>query len=179
MATRLDEIVRATDARSVPILSLELARIFSRELQSATNAEDIIELRIRIAVELMNGGATKAAIEKFEEIERDYSSKLVGTKTWATVRHAHAVAWLRLGEQENCLEEHTSASCILPIQMDGVHKKPAVIEGPDGDIIAIRPIGVLAQTFDHRAVDGAYSAAFLRELKTTIETRDWMQALSA
>ena len=65
------------------------------------------------------------------------------------------------------------------LSLDGVHKKPAVIEGPDGDSIAIRPIGVLAQTFDHRAVDGAYSAAFLREVKTIIETRDWMQALSA
>ncbi len=65
------------------------------------------------------------------------------------------------------------------LSTDGVHKKPVVIAGPDGDIIAIRPIGVLAQSFDHRAVDGAYSAAFLRDLKTAIETRDWMQALSA
>jgi 2-oxoglutarate dehydrogenase E2 component (dihydrolipoamide succinyltransferase) len=64
------------------------------------------------------------------------------------------------------------------LSTDGVHKKPVVVAGPDGDIIAIRPVGVLAQSFDHRAVDGAYSAAFLRELKTTIETRDWMQVLS-
>jgi len=54
-----------------------------------------------------------------------------------------------------------------------------VIESPQGDSIAIRPVGVLAQTFDHRALDGAYSAAFLREVKTIIETRDWVQALNA
>lgn len=65
------------------------------------------------------------------------------------------------------------------LSVDGVRKKPVVIEGPQGDSIAIRPIGVLAQTFDHRAIDGAYSAAFLREVKTLIETRDWMQALNA
>jgi len=65
------------------------------------------------------------------------------------------------------------------LSVDGVHKKPVVIEGPQGDSIAIRPIGVLAQTFDHRAIDGAYSAAFLREVKTLIETRDWIQALNA
>ena len=65
------------------------------------------------------------------------------------------------------------------LSIDGVHKKPVVVAGPDGDIIAIRPVGVLAQTFDHRAVDGAYSAAFLREVKTTIETRDWTHALHA
>ena len=65
------------------------------------------------------------------------------------------------------------------LSTDGVHKKPVVITGPDGDLIAIRPIGVLAQSFDHRAVDGAYSAAFLREVKNTIENRDWIQALHA
>ena len=62
---------------------------------------------------------------------------------------------------------------------DGVKKKPVVIESAAGDSIAIRPVGVLAQTFDHRAVDGAYSAAFLQEVKTILETRDWTQALNA
>ncbi|MDH5535378.1 MAG: 2-oxo acid dehydrogenase subunit E2, partial [Betaproteobacteria bacterium] len=65
------------------------------------------------------------------------------------------------------------------LSTDGVRKKPVVIEGPDGDSIAIRPVGVLAQAFDHRAVDGAYSAAFLREVKAAIESRDWIQALSS
>ena len=65
------------------------------------------------------------------------------------------------------------------LSTDGVKKKPVVIESEAGDSIAIRPVGVLAQTFDHRAVDGAYSAAFLREVKTALETRDWKQALNA
>ena len=57
------------------------------------------------------------------------------------------------------------------LSTDACARKPVVIEGPDGDSIAIRPVGVLAQSFDHRAVDGAYAAAFLRELKLIIETR--------
>jgi len=65
------------------------------------------------------------------------------------------------------------------LSTDGVRKKPVVIESEQGDSIAIRPVGVLAQTFDHRALDGAYSAAFLREVKTVLETRDWVQALNA
>ncbi len=64
------------------------------------------------------------------------------------------------------------------LSLDGVHKKPTVIEGPDGDAIAIRPIGVLAQSFDHRAFDGAYSAAFLRRLKQALETRNWRNELT-
>ena len=63
------------------------------------------------------------------------------------------------------------------LSTDGVRKKPVVIESEAGDSIAIRPVGVLAQSFDHRAVDGAYSAAFLREMKTILETTDWTQAL--
>ncbi|MDB6087289.1 MAG: dihydrolipoamide acyltransferase [Gammaproteobacteria bacterium] len=64
------------------------------------------------------------------------------------------------------------------LSLDGVHKKPVVIEGPEGDSIAVRPIGVIAQSFDHRAFDGAYSAAFLRRLKQAMETRNWLAELS-
>jgi pyruvate dehydrogenase E2 component (dihydrolipoamide acetyltransferase) len=64
------------------------------------------------------------------------------------------------------------------LSLDGVHKKPVVIEGPEGDSIAVRPIGVIAQSFDHRAFDGAYSAAFLRRLKQALETRNWVAELS-
>ncbi len=59
------------------------------------------------------------------------------------------------------------------LSTDGVRKKPVVIEGDDGDSIAIRPIGVLAQSFDHRAFDGAYSAAFLNRLREILEQKDW------
>ncbi len=63
------------------------------------------------------------------------------------------------------------------LSTDTVRKKPWVIESPKGDSIAIRPVGMLAQAFDHRAVDGAYAAAFLREVKTLIEIRNWVQEL--
>jgi pyruvate dehydrogenase E2 component (dihydrolipoamide acetyltransferase) len=59
------------------------------------------------------------------------------------------------------------------LSVDGVRKRPVVIEHPSGDSIAIRPVGVLAQSFDHRAIDGAYSAAFLAKLKSVLEQRDW------
>lgn len=72
-----------------------------------------------------------------------------------------------------------NAPQVAILSTDGVHKKPVVIEGPAGDSIAIRPVGMLAQCFDHRAVDGAYSAAFLKEVKTIVETRHWAQDLES
>jgi 2-oxoglutarate dehydrogenase E2 component (dihydrolipoamide succinyltransferase) len=60
------------------------------------------------------------------------------------------------------------------LSTDGVHRKPVVVTGPDGDeSIAIHSVGLLAMSWDHRAFDGGYAAAFLREVKEIIETRDW------
>ena len=60
------------------------------------------------------------------------------------------------------------------ISTDGVHRKPVVVEGIDGsESIAIHSVGMLAMSWDHRAFDGAYAAAFLRDVKEIIETRDW------
>jgi pyruvate dehydrogenase E2 component (dihydrolipoamide acetyltransferase) len=72
-----------------------------------------------------------------------------------------------------------NAPQVAILSTDAIRKKPVVIEAPEGDSIAIRPVGMLAQTFDHRAVDGAYAAAFLQEVRSVIEGRDWIQALQA
>jgi 2-oxoglutarate dehydrogenase E2 component (dihydrolipoamide succinyltransferase) len=60
------------------------------------------------------------------------------------------------------------------LSIDGVRKKPVVVESSEGDSIAIRPVGILAQSFDHRAVDGAYSAAFLDRVRKLLETSRWV-----
>lgn len=64
------------------------------------------------------------------------------------------------------------------LSMDGVAKKPVVVESEDGDSIAIHPVGVLAQSFDHRAIDGAYSAAFLKKVREGLQDRDWQIEIS-
>jgi 2-oxoglutarate dehydrogenase E2 component (dihydrolipoamide succinyltransferase) len=65
------------------------------------------------------------------------------------------------------------------LSTDGVRKKPVVVEMPDGsDAIVVHPVGTLALTWDHRAVDGAYAAAFLAKVRDILETRDWALELS-
>jgi pyruvate dehydrogenase E2 component (dihydrolipoamide acetyltransferase) len=64
------------------------------------------------------------------------------------------------------------------LSTDGVKRRPVVVAGPDGtEAIAIHSVGMLAMSFDHRAVDGAYASAFLRDLAREIETRDWAAEL--
>ena len=63
---------------------------------------------------------------------------------------------------------------IAILSTDGVKKRPVVIELPDGsDAIVIHPVGNLTMSWDHRAVDGAYAAAFMQKIKEILETRDW------
>ena len=60
------------------------------------------------------------------------------------------------------------------LSTDGVHRRPVVVAAADGsEAIAIHSVGLLAMAWDHRAIDGAYAAAFLREVKEILETRDW------
>lgn len=59
------------------------------------------------------------------------------------------------------------------LSMDAVQKRAHVVETEAGDAIEIRPIGILAHSFDHRAIDGAYSAAYLQRLKSILQQTDW------
>jgi 2-oxoglutarate dehydrogenase E2 component (dihydrolipoamide succinyltransferase) len=64
------------------------------------------------------------------------------------------------------------------LSTDGIKRRPVVITAPDGtESIGIHSVGLLALSFDHRAVDGAYASAFLHDLGRLIETRDWAAEL--
>lgn len=61
---------------------------------------------------------------------------------------------------------------------DAVKRKPVVVTDDFGnESIAIHSVGVLALAWDHRAIDGAYAAAFMARVKEIIETRDWESEL--
>lgn len=53
-----------------------------------------------------------------------------------------------------------------------IEKKPAVLETPTGDVIAIRQKMILSLSYDHRVVDGAMAGAFLYRLKEILEDFD-------
>lgn len=53
-----------------------------------------------------------------------------------------------------------------------IEKKPAVLELPTGDVIAIRHKMFLSLSYDHRVVDGALGGAFLRRIADILEDFD-------
>ncbi|MFM2106027.1 MAG: hypothetical protein RL338_1059 [Chloroflexota bacterium] len=56
------------------------------------------------------------------------------------------------------------------LTMEEIRKRPVVVETPDGDAIAIRPMMNMVIGFDHRANDGAGAAALLRDVRTWLES---------
>ena len=65
------------------------------------------------------------------------------------------------------------------LSTDTVAKRPKVVTTSDGqDAIAIRHIGYLGLSWDHRAFDGSTAVLFLRRIKDNLETWDWEQQLT-
>jgi pyruvate dehydrogenase E2 component (dihydrolipoyllysine-residue acetyltransferase) len=65
------------------------------------------------------------------------------------------------------------------LSTDTVSKRPTVVTATDGqDMIAIRHIGYLGLSWDHRAFDGSTAVMFLQRIKQNLETWDWEQELA-
>jgi 2-oxoglutarate dehydrogenase E2 component (dihydrolipoamide succinyltransferase) len=58
------------------------------------------------------------------------------------------------------------------LAVGAIVKKPAVIETPDGDAIAIRHKMILSLAYDHRVVDGALGGMFLKRVSDYLEAFD-------
>lgn len=59
----------------------------------------------------------------------------------------------------------------------GITKRPWVVDSDTGDAIAIRSIGILSLSFDHRVIDGAIADQFMAHLRKTIETTDFSNVI--
>jgi len=59
------------------------------------------------------------------------------------------------------------------LDVEALVKRPVVVQDDRGkDVIAIRPVMNLCLSFDHRLVDGAYAAQFMKQLREQLETWD-------
>lgn len=58
------------------------------------------------------------------------------------------------------------------LAVGAIKKKPAVLELPEGDVIAIRHLMFLSHTYDHRLVDGALGGQFVRRVADYLEEFD-------
>ncbi|MEL6989050.1 MAG: FG-GAP-like repeat-containing protein, partial [Bacteroidota bacterium] len=81
-------------------------------------------MQIQYASELLNAGYTDQSITSFESVIKDLERADIQNKEAILykIKKQLAIAYMRKGEQENCLQNHTSASCIIPIAKEGQHQ---------------------------------------------------------
>jgi len=117
------------EARTEPMKYFHLNDVRAdsvREMVDAAPPDEKTRLRYKYAYELLYAGQTKAAIRQLETmIEALNLSPRRMSRQAKPIFELLALAYLRLGEQQNCVDGHASASCILPIRGAGVHTKPA------------------------------------------------------
>lgn len=58
------------------------------------------------------------------------------------------------------------------LALGAIRKMPAVIETPEGDVIAIRHKMILSHAYDHRVVDGALGGMFVKRVAEYLEAFD-------
>ncbi|HEY4354577.1 MAG TPA: FG-GAP-like repeat-containing protein [Acidobacteriaceae bacterium] len=90
-----------------------------------------ITLREALATELLGAGDNAGAVAELDGVRHSLSEHHVRLPA-AQDHDLHiqaGLAYLRLGEQENCLAHHSMRSCFFPIDASGKHQKPQGAEG--------------------------------------------------
>jgi hypothetical protein len=126
MAQRLVEIADAMDPDSAGYFSDRLADRLQGNLTNATEMNERIRLQFQLGIQQINAARPDAALNTFADMER-----LVAEGGAALDEHTRAELWLRkgmaflrLGEQENCLATHNADSCVFPLKPKAYHLLP-------------------------------------------------------
>ena len=117
------DLLRSTDKyedNQENIFSPEAVLKFTDSLLAATPANaDIIEIKYRKAMALLQLGEEQKSVDVFEEILSKIPPFEFDQRR--SIMKDLAIAYLRLGERTNCFHNHTSESCIFPTSIAGVH----------------------------------------------------------
>ncbi len=124
MAQRLRQVVEEADPVKDIFLSRERVARLRPQLARATNLQGIIQLQPTLALELLNAGESAEALALFQDVQRRIRESGGGLNAYsqAQLLSKIALSQLRMGEQDNCLTNFTSESCLFPIGPAGVHR---------------------------------------------------------
>ena len=123
MATVLARLAQRADPIANIYLNQALVEGLSSLLEQPMSAVKRLNMRLRIAQERVRAGDLRAGIEELQGVlVAVEAGQVPATEGFVYMLHDQlAIAYLRLGEQENCLRNHTTNSCLLPIRDDGIH----------------------------------------------------------
>lgn len=119
MAAILDSIADHANPNDCYNLNNKKASLLKQQWDQANPQEKMIA-QLRYADQILKSGKNEAAIMEFQDIINQLNDQL--SPQTQQVYELLALAYLRIGEQQNCINTHTSESCVLPIQGEGVYK---------------------------------------------------------
>ena len=95
--------------------------------QKRNNFDDYISFTYWYLRETLNSGATEKCIEEIMQFKDELKSnnRTLDEQWDYFFQRLLAVSYIRMGEQVNCLVNHTASSCILPVSGSGIHTNKA------------------------------------------------------
>lgn len=124
MAERLAAIRQAADPLKNPFRSSDQLPILRRLIAQATDPQQKLDLRLKLAGQLLTSGDNAGALAEFKAIsESGLGDVAVAAQLAPELMLNEALCHLRMGEVENCLLNHNADSCLFPIKGGGVHQR--------------------------------------------------------
>ena len=123
MAELLRKIYREQAPQTDPTKDAERARELELKLVSVTSWQDEMKTRWALAENLLRAGDSEGAIKQIEQIRKtcDQLSVRLGPYSDQRLQETLGLAYLRWGEQQNCIARHSQNSCIIPLTGSGIH----------------------------------------------------------
>lgn len=115
------------DPFTVPYaFNTDKAAIYQKRLDAEPDPAKKVNLRLEYATELLRAGNTQESMNQYAEAVNFIiqNGMGIGPKEKRELYSTIAIAYLRHGEIENCVQNHNHQSCFLPIAGAGVHQLP-------------------------------------------------------
>ncbi len=97
------------------------AENFKSQMIAAGSINEQLQANAQYAYELINAGKSAEAIVELHSLIEKFEKNGVDKKNIYNAYRLLALAYMRLGEQDNCIAKNNSESCIIPIQGEGVY----------------------------------------------------------
>ena len=120
MIAILDSIATHADPNLCYHLNTRKAELIRQQIEAGLSQAELPIAKFKYGEQLLYAGKTEAAMVQFgESIAMQGNRMHEGNRVLFELM---ALAYVRLGEQQNCIEQRTAESCILPIQGDGIYR---------------------------------------------------------
>ena len=123
MAALLKQVAARTRARPNDYSNDEEVARLLVQLKTPLPPQAMMKTRFDLAEALLKAGDTEESIRYFESFLKDIRQMApeIYAQAESFFKSRLAIAYIRLGEQRNCIHHHNSDSCIFPIANQGVH----------------------------------------------------------